>query len=180
MTVDYRIEDAKPYHVGRMARAMRAGHRQSLLTIGAKVHGELLSVFRASGVRRSCFIGDRLVAMWGLIGSLASSSAYVWMAVSPEATMHTLELLREAQRQMADFNETRGEIEATILAGDAPALHFAVFLGFLPRHPETGEIGNIGSGTVRERGAALRRAEHYWHRVNGGHAIAMVYRKRDA
>lgn len=132
---DFRIIEAKPYHVGIMLRRMRAEHRAALESTGIKAHQELSRVFAASSFCRAWIIDGRLAALGGVSGMLASGIGYVWLVLSEDAMRFKLAIVKEARKQLAEIMSTHSEIIAPLLDGDNTARRFAEHLDFSISHP---------------------------------------------
>lgn len=124
------IIEARAYHCGAIVRRLRAEQGSSLVTLGVDPHRELRRTFDMSYVRRVLLLDGVIAGLGGLVGTLAGGSAYVWLALTREATRHPGILVREAVRQLCEFFVTKREISTVILADDRASLRFARFLGF--------------------------------------------------
>jgi hypothetical protein len=143
--VEYQVVEAKRWHCGRMARALRAAHRNGLSHMD--LHAKMVEIFEQSYFRRAALIEGRPVAIWGVKGTILSRTGYAWLGLSDEATRYPIALIKEAQRQLDEIMETKRELATTIIASDSAARRFAVFLGFHIAHDGRGDPAH----TRRER-----------------------------
>ena len=132
----YEIVEAKPWHVGQLARNLRFEHRALLLVMGLDPHRELRAIYQSSLVRKACILNGKVAALWGITGTLASGAGFVWLAISNDAARLPIPLIRETRKQLAELMRGRTELITTILADDAAARRFAILLGF---HVEDGD-----------------------------------------
>ena len=128
--VNYEIRDARWSDCGAMSRKLCDGRWLAYKAAGVDPRAQLRGLWATSSVRRSCLIDGRLVAMWGMAGTLLSRCGQVWLVIADEASRHPYALLREVKRQLAEFSSSRKELKATIAAQDGTALRFATFIGF--------------------------------------------------
>ena len=133
----FEVVDAKPYHCGRMVRLLRREHRLLLEHRAVAIHRELAATFQHSCLRRAWLIDGELAALGGVLGSILSSRAYVWLAVSEKARRYPIAMCKEAERQLQALEDVYPEIHANVVPDDAAALRFAGFLGFTVNHCET-------------------------------------------
>lgn len=129
--------EAKRYHVGRMARRLRHGHRIVMQAIGADIHRELAQTFDASMFARAWLLDGELLALGGVTGTALSSDGMIWLAASEAALAHRTGLARMVLRQLALVLQTKRRVTALILKSDATSLSFAYFLGFRVEKTET-------------------------------------------
>lgn len=124
------IIEAKAFHCGRVARAMRRVHRQSLERLGVDVHRALRTAFDSSYLRRVCMIDGELAALGGVTGSPISPVGVVWVALTEHGARHPLTIVKEARRALDEIAANKLELITTVLDDDETAQRFAVFLGF--------------------------------------------------
>lgn len=130
--IEYRIEEARPFHAGRMIRHMRKPHLMALCRAGGDPHKALRNVLDQSSFRRAAFIENRLVALWGVTGTLAAAEGAFWLAVSDEAVGHTGTFIRECRRQIADIRSVKSVVTTVVAAADPAARRMAAYFGFRP------------------------------------------------
>ena len=130
MNPRYEIVEARPFHCGQMARALRREHRELLARVGADAHRELRACFDQSSFRRAWLIDGRLAALGGLTGSMLSGDGMLWLALSDEATRHPFAVVREARKQLDEMMRVKRVLSAGVMGGDDAAARLAVFLCF--------------------------------------------------
>lgn len=128
----FEVVDGKPYHVGRLVRAMRPDLRARMIALGMAPHHELRDTFARSAFRKAWLVDGRPVALGGVTGTLLSGSGFIWLVFAVEALRHPKALLAEARRQLDKLLETRDELTTKIPVADAASVRFAVRLGFRP------------------------------------------------
>lgn len=138
MSPRFEIVEAKRHHCGIMARAMRVNHQRVADMPIASLHREIASCFDQSHFRKAWLIDGNLAALGGVIGTLASPSGTVWLALTEKATRYPIAIIKEARRQLDRLMFTQREIVSTVLLDDAPARRMAIFLGFHVAHEGTG------------------------------------------
>jgi|GEM_PF-2178061 len=173
----FEIVEARQYHCGAMARALRMEHRKAVAVTGFNAHYELAARFRDSAFRRVWLIDGQLAALGGVTGGLMEPSGQVWLALSHRALRYPVHLVREARRQLAEIMTIKHEIFTLALGTDEAALRFALFLGFLP-------IGSPlrSSDTRAGRRMLLRFMDTPDQRmvVGDGFGVALRYRREAA
>lgn len=132
--------EARPWHVGQLARTLRSQHREVLDHMQVPTHRELRDTFEVSCFRRSWLMDGRLVAMAGVTGPIASSDGGVWMVVTDEMTAHPFAVGRRAIKYLAEVMRTKRHLSTGIFLDDGPSVQFAYFLGFMvdSREPVNG------------------------------------------
>jgi hypothetical protein len=149
-----RIVDAEPRHVGMIARQMSEGDCARFIGLGRDPRRVIRGFFRQSSYRRAALLNDEPIAIWGLTGSLMSSTGLLWLRLTEEAKKIPLRVVKECRLELAAMMEMRHEIVCYLHHDDTAAIRFARFFGF-----EVGEPAMLdGIGFVARRGS-LRRVE---------------------
>lgn len=171
---DFKVVEAKPWHVGQMMRILRTEHHSALAMMGIKGHRELRSTFEASCVRKAWLIDGRLAGLGGVTGTLLDPIASVWLALSQHAMRYPVAVLREARVQLDSLMVTRRILTTSCLAGDEAALRFAIYLGF---HIATAGRGQIALSAFSRRDLRRFVEETPDVRIPCGnsYAIALAY-----
>ena len=130
MTPRFEIVEAKPFHCGQMARLLRREHAITIERAGVSPHREMRFCFDQSPWRRAWLIDGRLAALGGVMGTMASASGTIWLAISEEATRFPIEIVKEARRQLDEIVQIKHEVMTTVVFGDDAARRLAIFLGF--------------------------------------------------
>lgn len=128
----FEVAEAKPYHVGRLIRAMRPDLRAGMVALGLSPHHELRDAFAKSAFRKAWLVDGVPVALGGVTGTLLSGSGFVWLVFAVEALRFSKALYNEARWQLDKLLETREELTTKIQAADKASLRFAARLGFRP------------------------------------------------
>lgn len=170
MTGRFTIVDARPWHVGQMARRLRVEHLRAVALAGLDAHRELRSCYDASCYRKAMFIDDRIIALGGVMAPLLASTGYIWLAMTAEAAKHPVAIAREARRQLDQISTMKIELATTLLSDDDAARRFAIFLGF--------HVGHDGPGRQATSRAGRRVLNRYLdecdQRVPVGRATAIA------
>ncbi|SDD95511.1 hypothetical protein SAMN05216337_1017147 [Bradyrhizobium brasilense] len=166
--------EAKRHHCGQMARILRIEHQQAVARLGINAHRELVARFSESAFRRACLRDGRLIALWGVTGSALASAGYVWLAMSVEATRLPLAAVRETRRQLDEIMVLKRTLVTSILDGDAAAMRFAVFLGFVPAD-EPGALPAVSRDGRRDLARRSERSEGARLPIGSGSAVTMSY-----
>lgn len=174
----FEIVEAKPWHCGAMARMLRHRHLAIVEQAGVNVHRELRQCFDASAFRRAWLIDGELAAIGGVMGTLASPTGTIWLALSERATRYPLAIVKEARRQIADIMATRQQILTSIVFGDDAARRLAIFLNFHVAHDGVGDAAYSRAA----RKALSQAVETYDERIvsfGGVRAVIMGYRAEE-
>ena len=153
MMVAYAIREARRSDAGAIARKVCAGRWLAYQEAGMDIRRRLVDLVGASPFARACLIEGRIVAMWGLAGTLLSPTGQVWLAVSPEAATYPRALLKEVRAQLIEMVRLKPEITTTVHTLDDTAIRFAEFLGFASQ----GEPIQVDSSRVFVIPMVLRR-----------------------
>lgn len=122
--------DAKAHHCGQIVRVLRREHRDALIMLGVDAHRELRACFDASYLRRAWFADGRLIGLGGIMGAAMSSSGFIWLALSEQATRYPVAAVKEARRQIAEALATKATLIAGTVTGDFTSARFIHALGF--------------------------------------------------
>jgi hypothetical protein len=140
------ITDAKLRHCGQIARLLRVEHAYELMRREVPIHRELRVMFNQSFYKRAAFVDGHLCAVWGAEGSMMSSTANVWLALSQYAVKFPITVLRVARRELQHLGRFKPEIITTVIPQDEAAHRLVAFLGF--ESPD-----GFGGGPARDRSA---------------------------
>ena len=162
-----------------MARRLRDEHRLAIQKTGTDAHRELSGCYSDSMFRRTLLIDGHVEALGGVRGTQASSTGYVWLALSDEATRHPRALVRLARQQMSEIMETKRELATTLLDTDQAAVRFAVFLGFHVRDEGPGSRAAT-RGDRRLLSEFLKTCYDRHVPIGAGHAIAVGYHEEES
>lgn len=124
------IVEARLYHCGHLARAMRPAQIAGGRARGANPHRELVARFGASSYRRACLLDGRLAALGGVVGTQVESEGLIWLAIAAWATAHPRALLIAARQALDEIGRLKHRVGTLILAEDAASFRFAKRLGF--------------------------------------------------
>ena len=124
------IAEARLYHCGQIARALRPVQSLGARARGADTHRELQARLSASAYARTCWLDGRLAALGGVMGTLAESDGLVWLAIADWATKHPRALLTAARQALIEIGATKRRLGTLILIEDAASFRFARRLGF--------------------------------------------------
>ena len=139
MSPRFEIVEARPWHAGQMARALRREHMEVTARLGVNVHRELLDCFgQSSAFRKAWLIDGKLAALGGVMGTMASATGVLWLAMSDQATRYPIAIVKEARRQLDNLMFTKRELMTTIVFGDEAAKRLAIFLRFHIAHDGIG------------------------------------------
>ncbi len=89
------------------------------------------------------------VAMWGVMGTIMSSSGAAWLSVTPEARARPHLVARVARREAVNLRSK--ELQSMLLCGDDRAHRFLRFLGFEISEEMTTESGKMFRSAVLKR-----------------------------
>lgn len=173
------IEEAKPFHCGRMARRLRREHAQALVSIGLDPHQQIRRVFQSSSVRKVAFLDGELAAMGGVVGTLASPFGGVWLLLSNEICRHPRLVLEKAREQLEGLLGTRIELYTSLLLSDPAAVRFAVRLGF-HRDYEGGRGAAVSAAGRRALVRYLESDPEIRVPIGSSFAVAVGYHREEA
>ncbi len=156
----YEIVEARLQHCGQMVRLMRREQREAIGRAGYDPHRELRARFDKSAIRRALLIDGHLAALGGVMGTLLAPHGFVWLVLSEEACRHPLALVRIARRELACVMATYRELATIVLADDAAARRFAIFLGFHVAEDEYGNPSQIPIGRARATVMGFHEGSH--------------------
>lgn len=171
MSPQFEIIVAQPHHCGAMARKLRFEQQAAVLMLGLDTHRELRAAFDNSGFRRAWLLDGRLAGLGGVIGPLLAPTGAVWLALTEEATLWPLAIVREARRQLEEISKFKHGLTTWMLDGDETARRFALFLGF-HAPGDCAAVSRIGRRDVLQAMTADRLPRI---RVGRGSAVGLHY-----
>lgn len=130
MSPRFEIVDARPWHCGMIAHALRRDVVTAMAAIGVDPHRELLQCYHQSSFRKAWMIDGKLGALGGVIGTMASGDGMTWLALSEEATKYPLAIVKEAKRQLDGLLRVKRGLTISLHDGDEASLRLAIFLKF--------------------------------------------------
>lgn len=174
----FEVIEMKRRHCGQIIKHLRIGHQIALEQVKRDAHREIVAIFEESAFRRAWLIDGRLAAVGGVTGSIIASTGYAWLALTEEATLHRVALLKEVMRQLAQIMVSKRELATTVLGGDPAARRLAIFLGFHvddegPGSPAYTRLGRRALGRHIDAEPDLRIP------VGEGYVIGMGYHAPD-
>jgi hypothetical protein len=130
--IRYRIEDARPIHVGMIARRTRPEDRAEIAAMvgSCDLRRILRYTFRSSLYRRVCFVEDEIAAMWGIDGGLLAATGHPWLVTTPAIERIPLAFFRECRREAALYLDRRCSLVSHVAASYTRAVRFMLMLGF--------------------------------------------------
>jgi hypothetical protein len=135
MSPRFEIVEARPWHVGQIARRLRFEHRAAVAGTGIDIHRELRQRFNESSFRRAWLIDGRIEGIVGVCGTTISPHGYVWLAFTEEATRYPVAIVKETRKQLDDIMRVKHQLSTIVIHGDQTSLRFARFLGLNVAHP---------------------------------------------
>lgn len=121
---------ARRHHCGKLARALRHEHRESLERVGNNVHKALRVAYDDSAYARTLLIDGKVAVMGGITGSLLAPYGMVWIAMTQEATRYPIAVIKILRQQLAAAMVVRRELCTIVLGDDEGAKRLAIFMGF--------------------------------------------------
>ena len=126
----FEVIEAKPWHVGQMARTLKQEQREAISKFGVNLHKEMTRIYDASYYRKVWVIDGKIVAIGGVAGSIMSCVGFMWLAASTFALQYPVEMVKETKRQLANALSIHSELSATTIRGDQISKRFLHFFGF--------------------------------------------------
>lgn len=151
--LEYQIVPARWHHAGALARRLCSDRWLAYKASGVDPKAQLRGLVQTSLIARTCILDGRVVAMWGMTGSLLSKAGALWMAISRDAADHPVALLKEVRNQLSYLFHVKQELRITVAEQDTKAIRFAEFLGF----EQDGNRSQVGKSNVFLVPMVLRR-----------------------
>jgi len=127
----YEVIPASQLYVGPHVARLPAEQRAELQRVsGMAPRRWYRSFLNCSSYARVGLLDNVPVAMWGITGTMLSSTGTAWLSVTPEARRHPFIVGRVARDEVQAILRTKGEIQSLVLCGDDRARRFLRFLGF--------------------------------------------------
>ena len=125
----YEIVPFSPVHVGPLV-ARLGSQRKSMEGFGNKARPWVRWLVGRSCQVEVALIEGRPVAMWGTLGTLASTEVSIWFLVADDIRDRKFAIARAAKRTIERILLTVDTITSVIVIGDPRARRFIEFLGF--------------------------------------------------
>ncbi len=124
------IVDAKPIHVGMIARRLRAEDCAEIRALYGDVRKAIRFCFHGSAYRKTAFVDGEIAAMWGCYGSFFAIEGKVWLVTSREVERVPMRFLREVRREVTQMLQSRQALLGHAAASYTKALRFMEMAGF--------------------------------------------------
>lgn len=135
--IEYRTVEARPYHLTRIVRRIRAEDASAAEALGIDARSELQRIFDASPYRRAWLVDGAVTAVGGVTGTAASSTGVLWLVTSRDLGRHARQFFSVGIDNLRAILETRSHVDAVMLRSDDAARRFATHFGFRLRHPQS-------------------------------------------
>lgn len=126
------IIDAKPWHVGQITRTLRPEQKKLMNFSNNEIHKILTSVYQSSAIKKALIVDGKLLAIWGVIGTLSSFNGFIWMVISEEGERAPVKVARIARKLIEEYSEIYSTLVTTFQIEDLTAKRFLKFVGFIP------------------------------------------------
>lgn len=133
MNPRFEVVEGRLHHCGQLIHRMRTEHFEALTAFGINhklAHKALVESFNASSFRRAWLIDGKIAGLGGVHGMMASSTGFIWMVLTQEATKYPVSVIKEARKQIEEIMLTRCQLNTSIITRDVTALRFAEYMGF--------------------------------------------------
>jgi hypothetical protein len=126
----FEVREAKPWHVGQMARILRKDLAEHIQKNDMNIHKEMKKVFNESYYRKIWLIDGKLSAIGGVAGSAISCTGFIWVALNSNSSSFPIEMVKESRRQINLALQFHSKLIATTFYGDIRSRRFIEFFGF--------------------------------------------------
>ena len=145
------VIEARQTHIGPHVAHLTAEERSEIERVsGVAPRRFLRRMMAQSSYARAGLIDSVPVALWGVTGTLASSSGYAWLSVTPECRARRFLTASVARAEAAAILATKSELRSAVFCDDARAMRFLRFLGFEIGEPFE-ECGRMSRSAVLKR-----------------------------
>lgn len=128
--------DARPWHVTALLARVEREERDRWNARGIDVKALLRRAVGSAFYCRVAILGNAVVAMWGVEGSLLDTCGRVWLVLTPAARALPLAVVRVARVEMQAIMTTKRELHSMVDATDGRAVRWLRFLGFTLSEPD--------------------------------------------
>ena len=163
------------HHCGKLARALRAEHRECLERIGNNVHQALRAAYDGSSEAHTLLINGRISVMGGISGAMLAPYGIVWIAMTQEATRYPIAVIKVLRQQLAKAMVVRRELRTIVLGEDEAAKRLAIFMGFFVSEEGLGRAA-LSHFSRRSLARYIETEPDVRLPAGTGYAIAMGYR----
>ena len=126
----FEIIDGRLHHCGKIARRLRAEHKNAVIGLGADVHIGLVSAFHDSCWCRTWLVNGQIAAVAGIAATMLSDHGRIWLAASELATKYPIAFVKSCRAELTTMAMLKRQLFTTLLPDDVKAERFALFLGF--------------------------------------------------
>lgn len=135
------IVDSTAWHVARLKNSLRPEDVQEIMSFGVTVQHGLWVSYRRSLVRKTVFIDDDPVAMFGCQGTLGGAVGKPWLLTSPDVRkVSPLRFARVYQEQVTQMLELFPSLVNYVDTSYTAAIRLLDIIGFTVDEPE--QMGN--------------------------------------
>jgi hypothetical protein len=126
----YSIVEATHAHAIDLRDRLRALDLRECVGQGLSHHRVVHRTLRRSLFAKSAIIDGRVMAMWGLGGSLIGDEGNPWFLTAPEVERFPVAVVREARYGVREMLAVKPHLWNYVLADYAQAVKFVGMLGF--------------------------------------------------
>lgn len=180
MKPEVRIDEAKAWHCGQLARQLRHEHLAAFDHVGLNAHRTIRSAWLEAGYARALYIDGEFSAMWGTTGTLMSPFAICWVGMTERATrVHWNTLVRLGRWVIDEMMKGRLELGTIVLETDVTALRFMAYLGFHVGHNDPRGRAAYTAKDRHDLVKFIQETSDYRVPIGAGRGIVMGYHRDD-
>ena len=127
--MNYEIVDGTYAHVIELRANLRKEDAYEMASVNT-VRRNMARAFKKSLYVKSVISDNKVIAMWGMAGTLLGDEGNPWFLTAPEIEKFPVSMVREGRRVVAEMLEIRPFLQNYIWDGHKKAVKFVSMLGF--------------------------------------------------
>lgn len=132
-----KIIDSETWHVTLLRQNLRKDDANEILRFGISIERALWRSYRASVIRKTIFIDDKIAAMYGCMGSFLSDSGIPWLITTQEVyKVSPLKFTRIYQQNVEEMLRVFQSLENYVDSEYHAAIRMLDIVGFTISEPE--------------------------------------------
>ncbi len=135
------VIDTEPEYVRILGQNLRNRDIEIANKVGIPVHRALWRIYKKSLMCKTVFVGDDIVAMWGVFGIFLGNVGKPWFIASPFVEDYPMKLAFRYRSELRNMLKLFPKLEDWVSVEDDKTIRLLEILGFKFSDKQT--IGNI-------------------------------------
>lgn len=129
------VHDTEPEYVRILGQNLRERDTSIANRVGIPAHVALWRIYKRSLVCKTVFLGDEIVAIWGISGTFLGKTGKPWFAASPTVEDYPMKLVFRYRSELRNMLKYFPILEDFVSVDDEKTIRLLEILGFKFEEP---------------------------------------------